>query len=293
MYLYTYIYLCTYIYLYTYICLYIHTTVLGAFDKFIEISKICRREGIWMHVDAAWGAGALLSNKTRDDMAGCELADSLSWNPHKFMGVPLQCCAFLTKHKDILQNCNGLKASYLFQEDKINSHLDTGDKSIQCGRHVDSFKLWLSWKAYGDEYYASKIEHAYSIAQYAVSKINSDPRFRMAYPPSYTNVCFWYIPKDLRSDCGNVIICSGSDSKSDSVFTSLTANQDAQDKLHLVAPLIKNCLQSRGASMIEFQRVEPQSPNCFRWVFMNHTVTFTDIDDILNTMDQVYTNAVE
>jgi glutamate/tyrosine decarboxylase-like PLP-dependent enzyme len=263
------------------------TTVLGAFDKFYDISKICRQEGIWMHVDAAWGAGALLSNNTRIDMAGSELADSMTWNPHKFMGVPLQCCAFLTKHKNILQNCNGLKASYLFQEDKMNSHLDTGDKAIQCGRHVDSFKLWLSWKAYGDEYYSSKVDNAYALAKYAVTKINSDSRFRLAYTASYTNVCFWYIPVELRAECGQNDV----DSDTDTIFTSLTASQDAQDKLHLVAPLIKDRLQRIGASMIGFQRVEPHSPNCFRWVFINPTVTPTDIDNILDTMDSVYINA--
>jgi glutamate decarboxylase len=63
------------------------------------------------------------------------------------MGALLQCSAFLIKH-DVLLNCNEMQATYLFQQDKhYDVAYDTGDKTIQCGRHVDVFKLWLMWRA--------------------------------------------------------------------------------------------------------------------------------------------------
>ncbi len=75
-------------------------------------------------------------------------ADSMTWNPHKSMGAPLQCSCFVTKHQHMLAECNSTEAGYLFQKDKksYDSSLDTGDKSIQCGRLADVFKLWLMWK---------------------------------------------------------------------------------------------------------------------------------------------------
>ena len=75
-------------------------------------------------------------------------ADSVTWNPHKSLGVPLQCSAFLTRHHDLLLKSNSTKANYLFQQDKVNYDVsyDTGDKSIQCGRLNDVLKLWLMWK---------------------------------------------------------------------------------------------------------------------------------------------------
>ena len=87
------------------------TTVLGAFDPFQEIAAICKKHKVWMHVDGCWGAAALLSPEHRHLMKGCELSDSLAWNPHKLMGLPLQCSAFLTTHKgqqrrsDVLMHC--------------------------------------------------------------------------------------------------------------------------------------------------------------------------------------------
>lgn len=87
------------------------TTVLGAFDPFQKIAAICKKHKVWMHVDGCWGAAALLSPEHRHLMKGCELSDSLAWNPHKLMGLPLQCSAFLTTHKgqqrrsDLLMHC--------------------------------------------------------------------------------------------------------------------------------------------------------------------------------------------
>ncbi len=72
----------------------------------------------------------------------------MTWNPHKSMGVPHQCSCFVTKHQHMLAECNSTEAGYLFQKDTktYDSSLDTGDKSIQCGRLADVFKLWLMWK---------------------------------------------------------------------------------------------------------------------------------------------------
>ena len=74
------------------------TTVLGAYDPFAEVSEVCQRHGLWHHVDGCWGAAALLSPAHRQVMQGSEQADSIAWNPHKAMGLPLQCSAFLTRH---------------------------------------------------------------------------------------------------------------------------------------------------------------------------------------------------
>jgi selenocysteine lyase/cysteine desulfurase len=75
------------------------TTVLGAFDPIDEIADICKKHGLWMHVDGAWGGGALLSKTYRSLLKGVEKADSMTWNPHKLMGVPQQCSLIFTRHK--------------------------------------------------------------------------------------------------------------------------------------------------------------------------------------------------
>lgn len=135
-------------------------------------------------------------------MKGSHLADSASWNPHKMMGIPLQCSAILTKHDGLLQKVHSANAAYLFQKDKLNVHLDTGDKSIQCGRKVDVWKLWNSWKIQGDKGFEERIDRMFDINRYLRDSIvhrgEKNGSFKLVNEPFMTNLCFWYIPKQAR-----------------------------------------------------------------------------------------------
>ncbi|KAJ8309070.1 hypothetical protein KUTeg_013944 [Tegillarca granosa] len=156
------------------------TTVLGAYDPIEPIADICQKYGLWLHVDGAWGGGALISRKTRHLLKGIERADSLTWNPHKMMGAPLQAAAFMTKHKDLLAPCHSANASYLFQQDKFyDVSYDTGDKSIQCGRKVDVLKLWMMWKSRGDLGFEKDIDNLFDCARYLAQKVRDTDGFRL------------------------------------------------------------------------------------------------------------------
>ena len=95
-----------------------------------QISSICKENGMWFHVDAAWGGGCLLSPKYRDLMEGAELADSVAWDMHKLTGIPLVCSAFLIKKIDLLKEVcqHGQSAHYLLHKD--TEDLDLGHRSL-------------------------------------------------------------------------------------------------------------------------------------------------------------------
>lgn len=142
------------------------TTVLGAFDPINPIADICDKYKLWLHVDAAWGGGCLLSKKYRSRMAGVERSQSVTWNPHKLMGTHLQCSTIHFKQDGLLLSCNQMSAEYLFQQDKhYDVCFDTGDKVIQCGRHNDIFKLWLMWRSKGDSGYEKLIDRLYELTE--------------------------------------------------------------------------------------------------------------------------------
>ena len=118
------------------------TTVMGAFDDLESLAQVCKRHGLWLHLDACWGGGAVLSRRHRHLLKGSHLVDSIAWNLHKMIGSPVQCSAFVTRHEGLLQRAVGANATYLFQQDKFyDVSYDTGDKSIQCGRKPDGFKV--------------------------------------------------------------------------------------------------------------------------------------------------------
>ncbi|XP_021048362.2 glutamate decarboxylase 1 [Mus pahari] len=244
------------------------TTVYGAFDPIQEIADICEKYNLWLHVDAAWGGGLLMSRKHRHKLSGIERANSVTWNPHKMMGVLLQCSAILVKEKGILQGCNQMCAGYLFQPDKqYDVSYDTGDKAIQCGRHVDIFKFWLMWKAKGTVGFENQINKCLELAEYLYAKIKNREEFEMVFDgePEHTNVCFWYIPQSLRG---------------------VPDSPERREKLHRVAPKIKALMMESGTTMVGYQP-QGDKANFFRMVISNPAATQSDIDFLIEEIERL------
>ncbi|KAL8561919.1 hypothetical protein ACOMHN_046709 [Nucella lapillus] len=239
------------------------STVLGSYDPLAEVAEVCEKHGgVWLHVDGAWGGAVLLSQHLRHKMKGIERCDSMTWNPHKLMGTPLQCSIFFTRHKGLLEECHSARAGYLFQQDKFyDVSYDTGDKSLQCGRKVDVLKLWLMWKAKGTQQFARDIEHAFHCAHHLVKKLKCTEGFRLVLDePECTNVCFWFIPPSLR-------------------------NQPETDqwwaKIAKVAPQIKQRMVEAGTLLIGYQP-DGDRVNFFRMVVSNTSATFQDMDFVVS-----------
>lgn len=166
------------------------TTVRGAYDPIRALSEIAHSEGIWLHVDAAWGGTCMFSNKHRSLMDGVELADSVCWDAHKMMGVALVCSAFLVKQPHVLRTlCDHTNvAHYLFHDDAEN--IDLGRYSLQCGRRNDALKLWLEWRSRGDAGWASMVDRYMSLADHLQALVTQHEHLEMMSERSWTNVCF-------------------------------------------------------------------------------------------------------
>ena len=119
---------------------------------------------------------------------GIERADSVVWNPHKMMGVPLPCSALLLRRKGLLHKHLNESAEHLFQTEV--DELNPGTYSLHCGRRNDALKLWASWQMHGDEGFGQRIDHLFELAAYAVERIEADPELRLVVRPQSTNVCF-------------------------------------------------------------------------------------------------------
>lgn len=243
------------------------TTVLGAFDPIQDIADLCEEFGIWMHCDAAWGGGILMSREHKHLFDGVERCDSITWNPHKMMGTPLQCSAFLTKHKGVLTDCNSMSADYLFMKDKsYDISYDTGDQTIQCGRHNDIFKLWLMWRAKGDQGFAEQIDRMLSLAAYLRDLVKARDGFHLVLEDfEAPNICFFYLPEAWR----------------------VKPIADIRpDLLGRVAPKVKSRMMEAGTITVQYQPLG-LLPNMFRVAVSNHVLTPRDMDFILDEMDKL------
>lgn len=165
------------------------TTVMGAFDPIDELADIAREYRVWMHVDGAWGGALLLLPDARQKLfAGLERCDSLTWDAHKIMGVPLTCSILLLRERGLLERHLGEDAEYLFQVD--TPELNPGLRSIQCGRRNDALKLWAAWQHHGDAGYRGRVERLLALRDHVVARIEASPELRMCHVPESLNICF-------------------------------------------------------------------------------------------------------
>jgi len=183
------------------------TTVKGAFDPLHAIAPIVKKYNVWFHIDACFGGSVILSSKYRHLLAGCEHADSIAWDPHKMMCIPLICSVILVKKPGTLhKTCSACGTEYLFHAKKDSLH-DLGRMSLQCARRVDALKLWLSWKFHGDKGYDRIISSLFELADYAERVVNTHSRLELLAPKNSVSVCFRYIVnKKINSNQFNIML---------------------------------------------------------------------------------------
>ena len=175
------------------------TTVLGAYDPIVETVEIAKEHGAWVHIDGAYGGSIILSKTHRDHLLGCELVDSITWDAHKMMGVPLVSSVILVREKGLLWRNFNENASYLFQED--TDELNFGTRSLQCGRRNDCLKLWAAWKRHGDAGYEQKVDHLIELARSFADLVEADEELTLTKNPESMNVCFEVTGKGSAAIC--------------------------------------------------------------------------------------------
>ena len=172
------------------------TTSTTSVDPVPEIADICQRHKLWLHVDAAYaGAAALLSEK-RWALAGCERADSVVMNPHKWLFVPLDCSAFYCRHPGVMKQAFSLVPEYLRtpEEDRVRNYMDYG---VQLGRRFRALKLWMVLRAFGSEGLRQHLRAHIALAERFRDWIEASPSFELLAPVPFSVVCFRHRPDGL------------------------------------------------------------------------------------------------
>lgn len=171
------------------------TTVFGSFDPFVEISKVAKKYNLWFHIDGSWGGNVIFSKENNYRLEGSELADSITSNPHKMLGVPNTCSFLLLPDERIFTQANSLSAPYLFHNTlDDDENFDLANGTMGCGRRADALKLYMAWSYYGTTGFTKRIDHAYNMAKYFVDKLNKTPGFTIIndFPIPCLQVCFYY-----------------------------------------------------------------------------------------------------
>ncbi|MGD8395071.1 MAG: pyridoxal-dependent decarboxylase, partial [Candidatus Eiseniibacteriota bacterium] len=165
------------------------TTSTTSIDPVTAIARVCREHGLWLHVDAAYGGAAAILPEMRGVLAGCDRADSLVVNPHKWLFTPIDCSAFYCRRPDVLRQALSLVPEYLKTgaDDSVRNLMDYG---VSLGRRFRALKLWMVLRTFGRRGLIDRLREHVRLAREFAAWVEAEPGFELMAPVPFSVVCF-------------------------------------------------------------------------------------------------------
>jgi aromatic-L-amino-acid decarboxylase len=175
------------------------TTSTTSIDPVPLIADICEEHRLWLHVDAAYAGSASIVPAMQWMFAGCERADSLVTNPHKWLFTPFDLSVLYSRRLDVLRRAFSLVPEYLrtSENESVDNRMDYG---IQLGRRFRALKLWMVLRYFGQQGLASRISEHCRLARLFASWVNETDNWELLAPVPFSTVCFRACPPPLESE---------------------------------------------------------------------------------------------
>ncbi len=175
------------------------TTDYGSIDPLPELRNICDEYGLWLHADAAYGSGVILSEKYAERVAGLADCDSITVDFHKMFMLPISCSASLIRNGKYFDALT-IHADYLNrEEDEGDGYINLVNKSMQTTRRFDALKVWMSFRMRGRQGWSELISRSIENAAFLYGKLAEDPDFEVPVKPEISSVVFRILPDDTES----------------------------------------------------------------------------------------------
>lgn len=175
----------------------------GAIDPLAEIASLCRQYDVWLHVDAAYGAPAILTERYRAGLEPLALADSVAVDPHKWLYVPVEAGLVLVRDGAVMRDAFSFVPPYLRTDGNlagVGGPPWFSEFGFQQTRGFRALKVWMALKYHGRSGYAEAVAHDIALAGYLGAQIEAASDLELAAAPSLSIVCFRYVPHTLRGD---------------------------------------------------------------------------------------------
>lgn len=174
------------------------TTSTTSVDPVSAIAEVAAREGLWLHVDAAYAGSAALCPELRPCLEGAEHADSLVFNPHKWLFVPIDASALYTRHPEVFRRAFSLVPDYLTTP-HTGQVVDLMDYGVQLGRRFRALKLWWVLRSYGLQGLQTEIRRHVALARDLADRIDATPGLERVADVPFSVVCFRATPVGLSA----------------------------------------------------------------------------------------------
>jgi len=176
------------------------TTNSGAVDPLPGIAKVCSSEKLWLHVDAAYAGFAVLTEEGKKMLAGIELADSLTLDPHKWLFVPFECGCLMVRDPAKLTDAFRIIPEYLKDVQPGEEEFNFADRGEQLTRYSRALKIWMSVSYFGTKALADEMNAAMDRARLLEELVRASPDFEILSPAQFGIVCFRALGRPGSSD---------------------------------------------------------------------------------------------
>ncbi|HET7692110.1 MAG TPA: aminotransferase class V-fold PLP-dependent enzyme [Gemmatimonadota bacterium] len=176
------------------------TTNTGAVDPLPELAEIAAAEGLWLHADAAYGGGALLSDRGRLALAGIERADSLALDPHKWLFQPFEIGCVLVRDGRLLAEVFRTRPDYLRDVHRAEEEVNFSDLGVQLTRSFRALKLWMSLQVFGLAAFREAVDRGIANAELAEARIAASGKWRIVSPARLGTVAFGWSPGGVAEE---------------------------------------------------------------------------------------------
>ena len=178
------------------VCANAGATNTGAVDPLDTMADFCEEEGLWLHVDGAYGGFAILSEEGRRLFSGIERADSIAMDAHKWLFQPFETGCLMVKDVRRLEAAFSVRPEYLQDTDWGLEHPNFGDRGLQLSRSFRALKVWMSIQTFGMKAFRAAVTRGIELASEAEAWIRASDDLELANPASLSVVCFRFNPRD-------------------------------------------------------------------------------------------------
>ena len=166
------------------------TTNTGAVDPLGALAELCAREGVWLHVDAAYGGFARLTERGCRLLQGLDRADSVTLDPHKWLFQPYEAGCLMTRRAGVLEAAFRVMPDYLQDVDLGDAHVNFADRGLQLTRSFRALKVWMTVQTFGTDAMRDAMDHALDLTERAEAWIRAEPRLEIVTPASLGVLCY-------------------------------------------------------------------------------------------------------
>ncbi|MBI4544985.1 MAG: aminotransferase class I/II-fold pyridoxal phosphate-dependent enzyme, partial [Gemmatimonadetes bacterium] len=231
-------------------------TSTGAIDPLPELAALAAEQGVWLHVDAAYGGFAVLTERGREWLRGLEQAHSITLDPHKWLFQPYEAGCLLIREGRRLTEAFHVLPDYLQDTTVAGAEVNFGDRGIQLSRAARGLKIWLSIQCFGVDAFRTAIDRALDLALLAQKRIEASPALELLAPAMLGVVCFRRI------------------------LPGAAVSEELLERVN--AELVSRLAQS-GLGMISSTRIDGRYAP--RLCIMNHRSRLEDVERVLDWLE--------